>query len=340
MVSTTTERKYLSKYDLDVKLFEQFNLKVFDVYPLRNVFIVSTDGGDKILKRVEYTKEELNYIVEAVKYIKNRFNRVISFNKSINGNPFILWNNEMYCVMDVVKGRECDFNNPMDIIIASKGLAELHRASEGFKPTITSKYNNGKIIDNLIKKQNEIEFFKKLANMHEIKSEFDKIFLESVDSYLVQVQESINELKKSSYFKVCSEEDKVVLCHHDLAYHNIIIEDEEAHFIDFDYSIMDLKVHDLSNLINKVIKNFAFDMEKAELILNSYRNVSSIDKRELEILNALLIFPEYFYTICKDYYGKRKDWDEETFIYRINKKNDFKEDREEFLEHFKKWIII
>jgi len=46
-----------------------------------------------------------------------------------------------------------------------------------------------------------------------------------------------------------------------------------------------------------------------------------------------LRFPEDFYSISKDYYSRRKDWDEEVFLDRIIKKVEFKDDREEFLEN-------
>jgi CotS family spore coat protein len=145
-------------------------------------------------------------------------------------------------------------------------------------------------------------------------------------------------LEKSCYYKLCSEEDKIVVCHHDLAYHNILINGEMAYFIDFDYAVIDLKVHDLCNFINKVVKNFAFDIDKATSIVENYCNKNTLSKRELEVLNGMLAFPEDFYGISRDYYTKRKDWDEEVFLDRLKRKAGYKEDREEFLVKFEQFI--
>lgn len=332
------DKKYLSKYDLSVELFDRFNLKVNDVVPIRHVYILATDKGEKILKRVEYSKEELKFISSAIKYIKNKFSRVLDFVKTVDGDVFTIWNNDMYCVMDLVPGRECDFNNPIDVSIAAKGLGELHRASEGFRDTKSNKYLAGKTIDIFKRRLQETEFFKNIANMHEYKSEFDKIFLENVNYHMNEMKKSIELLEKSNFYKLCSEEDKIVLCHHDLAYHNILINNEEAYFIDFDYAIIDLKVHDLCNFISKVIKNFAFDIEKATSIVYDYCTTNSLDKRELDVLYGMLYFPEDFYSISRDYYTKRKDWEEEVFLDRLNKKIEYKEDRYEFLDVFKEKI--
>lgn len=338
MLEKFNTREYLAEYDLCIDLFNKFDLNVIDVVPVRDVYMASTDKGNKILKKVEYTIEELKYIDDLLNYIRNKFNRIISFAKNKDGKIYTIWNGDMYCIMDVVQGRECNFSNPIDVCTAAKALGELHIASEGFKTNLSNKYNNGKLIDNFKRRIQEMNFFKSIALAHEKKSEFDEIFLKDVEYYIDQIRDSISLLEDSYYYKLCSEEDKIVVCHHDLAHHNILIYNEEAYFIDFDYAIIDLKVHDLCNFMNKVIKNFCFDIEKANLIIDNYSTTNSLNKRELEVLYAMLTFPEDFYSIAKDYYTRRKDWEEEVFLNRLKKKSSYKEDREEFLREFKKSI--
>ncbi|MBV7272380.1 CotS family spore coat protein [Clostridiaceae bacterium UIB06] len=339
MLDKYKEKDYLTKYDLCIQLFNRFNLKVHDVMPVRGVYIVSTNDGEKVLKRVEYTKEELRFIYSILSYIRTKFSRVMDFVKDVNGEIYTIWNGNMYCVMDMVEGKECNFNSPIDVKIAARGLGELHNASEGFKTSLNSKYNNGKLVDTFKRRIQEMEFFKNIASVHRKRSEFDEIFLNNVDIYIEEIKKSIDMLQKSFYYKLCSEEDKIVICHHDLAYHNILINNEEAYFIDFDYAMIDLKVHDLCNFINKVVKSFAFDIEKASIILENYFATNTLNKRELEVLHAMLTFPEDFYSISKDYYTKRKDWEEDVFLDRLKRKSNYKEDREEFLEKFREDLI-
>lgn len=333
------DKKYLSKYDLSVDLFNRFNLKVTDVVPIRNVYILTTNKGDKILKKIDYSLDNLEFINNAVKYIKKGFDRVLDFTETKDKKVYAEWKKEYYCIMDLVPGRECDFSNPIDLKLASQGLGELHKASQGFKSNEDSKNKAGKMIASIENKLKELELFETIANMHEYKSDFDKLFLENVDYHKKEIMESLTVLKNSSYNELCQEEDKIVLCHHDLAYHNILINNEEAYFIDFDYSIIDLKVHDLCNFISKAIKNFAFDVEKAATILSDYQTKNSLDKRELEVLYGMLYFPEDFYSISRDYYKKAKDWEEEVFFDRLAKKVSYKEDRNEFLEEFKDQLL-
>lgn len=167
------DKKYLSKYDLSVELFERFDLKVNDVVPIRHVYIISTNKGDKILKRVDYSLEHLNFICSGIKHIKKNFNRVLDFVVTKEGLPYTEWKNDIYCILELVEGRECDFSNPLDIAIASKSLAELHMASQGYISTYKNRNQAGKTIDVFKRRLLEMEFFKSLANLHEIKTEFD-----------------------------------------------------------------------------------------------------------------------------------------------------------------------
>ncbi|MCM0649693.1 CotS family spore coat protein [Clostridium swellfunianum] len=333
------DKRFLTKYDLSVELFESFDLKVSDLVPIRNVFVLSTNKGEKILKRVDYSLENLNFINKALKYVKKNFNRVLDFTELEDNKICIEWKKELYCVMDLVPGRECDFCNPIDVKIAAEGLAELHKASIGFKSSEVNKNKAGKTIDCFERRLQEMEFFKSLANLHEYKSDFDKIFLENYEQNVAQIKESIDILKNSGYYELSKEQDKIVLCHNDLAYHNILINEEKAYFVDFDYSVIDLRINDLCNFISKAIKNFAFDIEKAVSILDDYQSSNSLDKREIRVLYGMLYFPEDFYSISRDYYTKRKDWEEEVFLDRLIKKVSYKEDRQEFLDEFKEKIL-
>lgn len=333
------DKKYLSKYDLSVELFNRFNLMVRDVVPVRDVFFISTDKGNKVLKKIEYSIEDLEFINEAIKLIKGNFNRVLDFTEANDGKIYTKWKNDIYCVMDLVPGRECDFSNPIDLSIASRGLGELHKATQGIETLKNKKNVVGKLIDSFLRKLQELELFKSIAEMHEFKTDFDNIFLNNYDNHAKELRESINLLEKSQYIELCSDRNNIALCHHDLAYHNILINDELAYFIDFDFVIIDLKVHDLCNFISKAIKNFAFDIERAESIIKDYTSINSLDERELKVLFAMLTFPNDFYSISKDYYSRRKDWEEEVFLDRLIKKVSNYEDKNEFLVDFKEKIL-
>ncbi|MBC8059041.1 MAG: CotS family spore coat protein [Clostridiaceae bacterium] len=333
------EKPLLTEYDLSVELFDRYNIKVKDISPVRNVFAVRTNKGNKVLKKINYGLDELQFIYEAIKYIKNTFSRVVDFEKVETGEIYLKWENEVYCLMELIEGRECEFSNPVDVAIAARGIAEFHKASEGFSYDNGVKNNCGKTINCFKKRLEEIRFFKVIVNKYENKNEFDELFLQNVDLYLSQIENSINIMEKTEYHNLYTEKAKIAFCHHDLAHHNIIISNEEAYFIDYDYSILDLKVHDLCNFINKVIKSSAYDFQKCQLIINEYKSKNTIENSEMHVLYGLLSFPQSFYEIARDYYTRRKSWDEEVFLDKFKKRLELNEDYNEFLGEFRKILL-
>jgi len=339
------DRNYLSKFDLDVDLFSEFELVVHDVIPVRKVFILDTDKGDKVLKKISYSISRLGFINYGIEYIKNNnFNRIIEFEKTKNNLIYVLWKDDIYCIMNLVEGRECEYSNPVDVMLTSKALAELHKASgglindEAFGLLLLEnqkRYLCGRIIEIFNEKLRKLKFFKSIATLYENKNEFDYIFLEHEKYYEENIIESIKILEQSEYHNLCKEKEKIAFCHHDLAHHNVLINKEEVYFIDFDYAVVDLRVHDICNFINKAIKDFGYDTEKCYSILNEYTHINPLDQRELKVLYGFLSFPEDFYSVSRDYYTRKKQWSEEVFLNRLKRKVEYREDREKFLKEFK-----
>ncbi|WP_055669355.1 CotS family spore coat protein [Desnuesiella massiliensis] len=342
------DKRYLSKYNLCIDLFNSFNLRVYDVIPVRSVYLIQTDKGKKILKKVDYTMERLNFIYTCLEYISKSFNGVMGFMKASNENIGIKYDEDIYVVLDLVEGRECEYSNPIDMSIAAESLGKLHLAGMGLYERILEEkniiLNDGDILLGkrkifLKNSKESLESYKNKVQKYIYKNSFDKIFLDNVDYFIKQVQRSIDILEKSDYEALVNEKDKICLCHKDLAHHNIIIKEEQGYFIDFDYCSIDLKVVDLAQFINKSIKNLAFDWHRAQNIIYDYQKSNILDKREIKVLYSFLAFPEDFNSISRDYYEKRKDWEEGVFVDRLIKKTEGKLEKEEFLNYFEQCYL-
>ncbi|GFZ31349.1 spore coat protein [Clostridium zeae] len=339
------DKKYLCEYDLNIELFNKFSIEVADLVPVRSVFVLETSKGKKILKKIDYSIDRLNFISQSLEFIKNTFNRALTIDIAADGNRYVLWDGGVYTLLDLIEGRECAFSNIVDLSISARDLAVMHKSSIGIIKNINGKVNTSYSLDQKDITLGNLEgYFKySLSDIKKLKeqvisyrhkNEFDKLFLNEVDYYIDEVKECVELLKDSKYNDLCKEEDKIVVCHGDLAHHNILIKDEEAYFIDFDYCSIDLRVKDIAQLVTKAIKNFAYDMDKFNTIIDAYTSVLNLSKEEYKLLYILLKFPSDFYTAVSDYYYKNKDWDEDVFLARFTNKLEFREDREEFLKEF------
>ena len=335
-----SDEKYLCDYDLDTDLFELFDLKVEDLIPLRSVYILITDKGKKILKKIENT-EDMKFITSALDYIKDGYSDILTFVKAGDGNYYVRWKDGIYCVMELIEGRECCCSNPLDVVIASKALAQYHKSSLGILKYLEGsnleilKSNLGKFPNKFNEAKENLLDIKQRVGKYGYKNTFDNLLLESIDEQIENINESIKRIEKSNYENLCRDESKTVLCHNDLAHHNIILSEDRAYFIDFEYSLVDIRVHDICNFINKTTKNSCYDFNVLKQIIKEYNSIAPISKEEYEVLHGMLLFPEGFYSISRDYFYRKKLWKFNSYLYKIQKKVQDIEERQDMVETFK-----
>lgn len=328
------DKNYLSSYALDTRLFDMYDFVTLDAMPIRSVYLLTTNEGYKILKKIDYSLDELMFIFNALNIIRKEYPYIINFRKTVEGKPYAIYNGELYVVFDLIEGRECLFENPIDLRNTAQGLAKFHNAAHDIKLNFNSRNNINKMVTRYKHRIRDLESYKRIADIHVNKSEFDKIYIEYFDYYLNCSKAALQHISNSPYRALC--EDKKTLCHHDLAHHNIIIgNDNNVYFIDFDYSVIDLPYHDLANLITKAAKNNSWSTDVLDTIIDAYKGVNGLSVDEAEVLYGYLIFPLDFYEITTGYYMKTKEWEEDDFLDKLRRKAGYKEDREEFLKYFR-----
>lgn len=332
------DKAYLSNYMLDTRLFDKFDFLVEDAAPVRSVYILTTNEGMKILKKIDYSLEELLFIYESLNKVRESYPYVINYRMSIDKKPYVEYDGGIYVVLELINGRECIYENPIDMKLASLALAELHLAGSNINTSCKTRSNLGKMPDKVRNKIRDMKKYKKVAGMHVNKNTFDSSYLEYADYYISYGLKSYEYLVNSSYKSLC--ETGHTLCHHDLAHHNILIDsDNKVYFLDFDYSIIDLPYHDISNIITKAIKHNGWNIDTANLIMENYIKIKPMSKEEIEVLYGYLLFPQDFYDIATSYYMRTRNWDEDEFIDKLKTRAGYREDREKFLEEFeKRWI--
>lgn len=337
------EKDFLANYNLNIKLFEKMNLNIKQIIPVRSVFRIATDKGFYCLKKLRFSEQEMNFIVEAIEHLKRKgFDNVLEIVPQNNDNAFIEFEGDKYFITQWIDGRECDYSNPMDVKSATEALADLHNFSKGFEPSCCPSNRNylGKWNDSFKKKIKEMKKIKQIVLSKHEKSSFDNIYLDNVDVCISDAENALSMLEKTKY-KELVEKAKVQkgFIHHDYAHHNIIQTfKSETYIVDFDFCVLDIRIHDLGSLIIRNMKKSNWDIDKAMEIIEAYNNKSNIDHSELEVLMAFFLFPQDFWMISRQYYIEKKPWEEQDYIEKMNKKSQYSDYRKMFLKQFIKEI--
>lgn len=337
------EREFLGGYNLDVNLFEAMGLKVKQIIPVRSVYRIVTDKGFFCLKKLRFPIEDMGFIFEAVDHLKQKgFGNAFSVVRQKNGDSFIDFKEEKYFLTEWIDGRECDFLNPMDLDAAIEVLANLHKASEGYAPDVCpmDRCYFGRWPENFSRRIDEMRLIKDKVLAKPDKGEIDRIYLDYVDMCINDGEEALRLLDKTDYKELSGDAAlKGSFIHHDFAHHNILHTfDGRTYVVDFDYCIMDIRMHDVGSLIIRNMKKSNWDVDKAMSILESYDGRNPISSRELRVLAPFFLFPQDFWMISRQYYIERKDWDEEDYVDKMNTKSEYTQMRRRFIEEFEKRV--
>lgn len=325
----------------EFEIERQFGIKIETIKANKGIYYLKTNKGERCLKRINYGPQKLLFVYGAKEHlINNGFNKVDRYFLNIEGEPYALVNEDLYTLSEWLEGRECDFHNIEDVKLAASTLAKMHEASKGYDPPENSKLKSdlGRWTHLMGKRIRSLDKMRDMIRKKNNKSEFDLIYLKSMEFYKEIGKEALNTLEESSYYELCAiAEEQKSFCHHDFTYHNIIFnEKSDVHVIDFDFCKREVRAFDISSFMIKVLKRVDWDIRFAKEIITSYNEVSKLDVEEYKVLYAYLKFPQRYWRLANRYYYNEVNWGQNTFAGKLQGIIDEKEKYLIFLDEFKK----
>lgn len=323
----------------ETEISTQYQIVIYEMIPMKGVYLLKTDKGNKCLKKINYGQNKLLYIYKAKDTIQsNGFSRIDKYFLTADGSPYAMVNEDLYIMTDWIDGKECDFKKEDELRKAAENLAEFHSCARGFEYDANIKMRNdiGKLVTTYERRVSTLNKMRDIARKTKKKSEFDLLYLANVEYFMQLAKAAVREVDIRSYGKVCqgAMEDKV-LCHHDYTYHNILIDaSNAAYIVDFDYCKEEVQIYDLSTLIVKALKRVDWNPAYGETILRSYDSVRKISMDEMHIMKTMLRFPQRFWRLSNRYYYREAGWSEATFLKKMREIVNEKEKCAEFVDQF------
>jgi CotS family spore coat protein len=304
---------------MDREVSEVFGLEVRNMVPYKDTFMIVTPQGRKVIRKMLFSPERLNFVHGAKEHLVSKgFTGVDRYLCTLNGEPCFSFDNGCYTLVDFIDGRECNFDNDLDVKKAAVVLAEMHRASRGYTAPVDCKVQDdlGKLPGYFSKRLDDIRKMKKQAKRG--KGRFDQLFLEYVDYFFDIGECAAQELNESGYARLVEiTREEGLFCHHDYTHHNIIMEEERISLVNFDYCCFELKIYDIANFIRRKMRKCEWDVSKTELIIDSYNSVEPLSTEDMAVMKIILKFPQKFWRVVNRYYNSRRSWSEKSFVARL-----------------------
>ncbi len=279
-------------------LATQYHIRPLALEKLQdNVFKATGETGDFVLKRSTLKENNLAFICAAEDALGEKgFPLTVPPVKTAAGGLYAARDGDLYTLHRFIPERRCDFDREDDLRAAAACVALLARfaalpdlaAPKGRDHTLRHR-------EELLKRGGDLARFERIA-LSEPDSPRSKLYLSYAKEARRRAEESLAKLDASAYRLLAKKEAKAgTVVHFDVAARNFIIFEGSAFLIDFDYCRRDLSLVDLGRLIRRALKGGSDAVKRLDLILTSYRAVKPLSDEELEVISALLSFPQTFW---------------------------------------------
>ena len=292
------------------------NVKFKNTDKQRAVYKIDYKDKKYCLKKVYYNEENLLYVYSTMEWCFRNGINVPKLLPTITGSRYVKYKDMLFILTPWLDGEKCDFDNLNHVLLSSKTLGKLHKASKNFLPIEGSARREGfeNYSETISKHFNQLLL--SINNAHKYNDRFSKLFLDNIDENL--------ELAKLS-FEISSSMDldnlSRSLCHGDYVNKNILIYNDTISLIDFDKCKMDFSARDISYFLRRLLKreNTNWQINLTLKVLDSYSDENELTDSDFKFIIAYIAFPQKFWKLSRDYYKNIKKCNKNSFISLMDK---------------------
>lgn len=293
--------------DFTYEIVKDFNFTPKFIKKLKYMYVCQTECGIKLLKPVNISATNINFIYKLKEHIKNNEIFNVDFYYLSNQNlPFVSHNEINYVLTDFLDFPELDFKDINQTKNAIISIAKLHSLCKTFKYD-NIDFENIKeinIVENFEKKLNTLIKIKKLVKKQKKLSDFDFLFIKNYDFFYKKCLTSIEVLNKNISL-IKNSKNNFMMCHNNLKEENLIF-GQKPFITNFENMSISHYIFDISSFILRYIRKKGDLYINLDEILEIYCKINNIQSNLLPILYAILNFPERYIDTCSDFYNKKR----------------------------------
>ncbi|NLG83601.1 MAG: CotS family spore coat protein [Firmicutes bacterium] len=317
----------------------EWGLTLYEVARVRKVWRLKTEAGFLCLKPSRLSSLDLLFVERLVAHARQGgFTRAAAAIPTRDGHHFVAAGGFSYLLFPWFAGREAAFAREDALLAAIVPLAAFHRAGSGFIPYRSDparvRWGTWPVL--LAARLAQLYEFGERARMLSA-SPFGILYARLFSHYVAQAEEALRLLKVSPYEELAEEgARRRMVCHHDPSPRNFILDEEgRAFLLDFEYALADLRLHDLANLLLRLLRRHGWRPEVARKVIGAYHRENPLDERELAVLYPFLLWPQDFWQIGRQFFAERLPWPSERFFETLHRRTVDREERGSFLDWYK-----
>ena len=293
----------LKQYELDIKAKRR----------VRGSVVV--ESGDEFFVVKPYLRDEMRILFEeSVKecLYKNGY-EFADFALKNNSEKYISEDScgGKWVVRRWFQAQDCDVRDKSEVCMAAGHLAYLHRCMR-LSDESEAKFNTSKIdIVSLFKKHNnEMKRVNSYIKAKKQKNHMEISILNSFREFYEQGVEALEYIQRCGIDELCEKSN-------------------------FEKSAVGLQMTDLYDWIRKIMEKNGWNCELGVSIVEEYIKKREPEPGEMEVLHALLLYPEKYWKLVNFYYNGKKTWISEKNYEKLEKIRAQEPDRQKFIAKIK-----
>lgn len=309
-----------------------------DASAVRAAWLLATDRGPFYLKRLRVEPRELPFVLALHDHLAaHAWGIVPEPVRTRDGRASFTAAGGAYLLLSPLPGKEADYKVPGESERTAAGLADFHQAAKGFRPPAgfgpRRYYGTWRV--RLELRLRDLDRYRTRAENG--RGRFDRSYLALWPDLHRQAVEARSLLEGPAYERLSLRAAVVrEICHHDLAHRNVLLDGKTVRFLDLDYAVGDTILHDLVNLAGHLNRLHNWAPEWFLAALGAYWRRGYPGAEACEVMAAMLLWPQDYWQIGRQYYDERQPWPEEEFLALLARKCGSPQARLDFLAAFRR----
>lgn len=312
-----------------------FGIKIKSIRKEKSSFICQTERGAKIIRRSlsEIHEIEFQHKVKECLFA-NDFPNTDRFALSVDSQPFVFFENDIYVMTDYFDNRETVFKEKSELFELTKTVARMHlclKEQEFPDSPPHPLYSDPARLHS--KSESDLRRYKKRLPAR--LSDLDVIFLKNF-AYYTELLEN--------WAKYCASTDcfsrirTTGICHNAIKEENILLGDGTYYVTNFSDCSKGAPVYDLADIISRYLKSLGKNTPdiSAREIAEVYDSVNPLTKDDYSALYAVLKFPSKFMKVAGQYYDKKRSWVPGSLISRMTEVTESKGTYDDYVDELVK----
>lgn len=271
-----------------------------------NICLITGRDGIRVLKELSIGAEQAKLIGELLIFL-NGSGLTPELIRPESGATYFWNKGNRYFLTRYLPGRAADYNLLQDLQVAIRAMFAFHQLTEKFllSHPVHRSFLGFEPVRIWRKRLQEMETCRDRAiRLHD---RWSKEYLRLWYFFWNQAANAIKEIE------TLRQDQPEVICYHDWAFHNLIINNGKAALIDFDYMIVDQPIHDRVNLISRYLRLHQWSNEALLKALWNFDRFYPWKAGELRKLRIYLTFPYEYWILGRQYFLERQPWSEKYF---------------------------